>query len=511
MKLGTLAPVISIFFSAHIFAWHLYPSRKPIHISAAPYLKLRPDSNLNFDNTVIDQQIDLFINSVFENTYKSIESLNPDSAVHADCIKNALNSLLPRCLGLEASFTLTDDERRQYSIALSVCQFKATFMEYPSVCDNSLDKDSRPCVQKLHLNSQWWTTFNGYYQSVGSLCLEQKNSFQRDKILSLYQDMTTVQENLLHSVKTAHAELHKQNGEVSHTLELLKRLKEELAESAKKASVEMEGALTKMSTDASTAMEVELHGVVDTMSTVLLKKVGELLHVVEQSLEVSNKNILTLVNEVAFKLDLEMDSFKTGMTAILDGVDNQMSSIVQEAKHIEDTHQHINILQLELETQIETSIDLMQSSFSSIIGNLTEQAQNLTLTLSQLSLSSILTPFWNLSHFSPKVVLLCLLATGLITGIRFRTWCSVLLVIGLGISSNKMSSPSEVLHSYFVASSTVKEMKVIAIITMLVAFFFLVYKSISGRPESKNHIHITQARLSRNERLTEVYRILNSQ
>lgn len=515
------------------FGWFsMLQSEKVQHISAA---HVSPSPNHAMDGTwskqgaedpLVEEQIENFIHSVFKRAHMDIEAQGSEASGHADCIRIALRDLVPKCLGLEdfssgsdkaaMAFTLLDEERRKYSIALSVCQFKAAYMEYPSICDNPLavDTDNRQCLRKLHANPQWWTTFNGYYQSVGSLCLEQTNAFQRDRILSVYEDMTRVQEGLTHSVMDAYGELKRQNEEVRNTLELLTRLKQEMAMGMQDAKVDMSNGLAQLSNEAGIIIEQKVLDAMNGLTTIFMDGAGDLIGALEVHSKSSSQTLTDLVDDVTFKLSLGVSNLHADMDLLLENVSDRMGGVVMSAELITNSQRNLNNLQAQLGLHIEQSIDLVEASLVPTLANLTEQVQNVSLALSELSFDSLFPlVFSGTTALSSKGILLVIACTAAF--LNRRLGVILLLIYASGMWLTYFSSFQATVASIYMDIIPSDFKFSWPVIVSFVSSTLLVILWLAAKASGSRKAYRTKAdkhnRREQNERLVKVYKTLSSQ
>lgn len=370
----------AIFFTvvhASLLSW-LSPSKNSANLETLPRsaltdiqrhndTPLRHTRQRKIDQAIFEHQIESFIATVFADAHAEISALAPDSAKHADCIREALQDLLPKCLGFTEekqqplAFTLSDEERRKYSIALSVCQFKAAYMEFPTVCDvpmhTTTSSDStKLCLIKLHANPQWWTTFNGYYQSVGSLCLEQANSFQSDRILSLYQDMTTMQEGLLRHVQVAVAELMKQHQDVSNTADLVAQVRTDVEAQVQSVQAQISNVLAVVAKDAADHLEIEFNHLVTSLTGSVMNVVTDLVINVQESSKKSSESLAIAVDGLTMKIGNEIVQFQHELETTLVDIGDQFGHLVSSADELTQSHHDLKDLQENLGKQIGSSI-----------------------------------------------------------------------------------------------------------------------------------------------------------
>ncbi|QLG74729.1 hypothetical protein HG535_0H00540 [Zygotorulaspora mrakii] len=112
------------------------------------------------------------------------------------CAKNALEEFLPLCLtyGLES----TDSTLRvETAVKLSLCEFKDSGLEsIPASCEYRTSESMMDCMIELESSSQWWTTYSGNYQRLSSICYENSLPYEKEQILRLFLNITSVYEKL---------------------------------------------------------------------------------------------------------------------------------------------------------------------------------------------------------------------------------------------------------------------------------------------------------------------------
>lgn len=119
--------------------------------------------------------------------------------VSNSCIKDALSPILDQCLkkGMnEIDLKL----RSQTAAKLSICEFEVANIEYPIECRSSYNSDHveaeqeagymEICIIAMERKSQWWTSYSGYYRSVGEICYQESLPFEKESILNMFFDIT---------------------------------------------------------------------------------------------------------------------------------------------------------------------------------------------------------------------------------------------------------------------------------------------------------------------------------
>ena len=239
-------------------------------------------------------------------------------------------------------------------------------MEYPAVCDGvstasassiSSNKDEiKQCLLNLQVNSQWWTTFNGYYQTVGSLCLEQSNTFHRDRILGVYEDMTSVQEVLLRNVQTAYSELSKQQAVVNNTLDILDLLRRDLEVHVRDVKYEINDMMRKMSSSAADHFEADLQALLDNLTGALLDKVSQVERQVEQSSLMVSQNLVNLVDTLTSAVGAGIVEMQQEVGLVLGQVEDRITTMRASTDELTDSHNDLKDLQYLLGLEISSSI-----------------------------------------------------------------------------------------------------------------------------------------------------------
>ncbi|KAA8915645.1 hypothetical protein TRICI_002226 [Trichomonascus ciferrii] len=143
------------------------------------------------------------LEKIFDASDRSLALLGPKSS----CIKEAVQELLPEC----ETGDLDVDQRVAYAIRLSICEFDASDVKYPSICHKEI---TIRCAQVLETRAQWWTTYSGYYQSIGQICFQYQKEHETERVLQLYRNINSVESQLY-----------------SHLVDALARLDLELAHS----------------------------------------------------------------------------------------------------------------------------------------------------------------------------------------------------------------------------------------------------------------------------------------
>lgn len=134
--------------------------------------------------------------SVAGTVERSLASLKPRSS----CGREVIQSALPHCKSITSS-----QDRVLIAINLSLCEFSAAGIDYPSVCADAAKW--RICASELEAKAQWWTTFSGNYREIGQICLEHQQDSVIESFIELHENLSHVHtalgrelEALLHEV-----------------------------------------------------------------------------------------------------------------------------------------------------------------------------------------------------------------------------------------------------------------------------------------------------------------------
>ncbi|EGW30309.1 uncharacterized protein SPAPADRAFT_143688, partial [Spathaspora passalidarum NRRL Y-27907] len=106
----------------------------------------------------------------------------------SDCAQQALKELIPQCInqGIES---ITNAQQKSIALQLSICQFEDSGVIYPSQCRGD-NLDIEQCILSLERRARYWTTYSGYYQDIKNICHQISLPFEKDQILSIYENIT---------------------------------------------------------------------------------------------------------------------------------------------------------------------------------------------------------------------------------------------------------------------------------------------------------------------------------
>ncbi|EMG45756.1 KAR5 Nuclear fusion protein KAR5 [Candida maltosa Xu316] len=113
-----------------------------------------------------------------------------------DCSKKAIQQIIPQCMqGIEA---ITPSQQKAVAIELSICEFENVNIPFPRECKTKNDDDDFDlCLLLLEKSPQYWTTFSGYYREIKNICHQISVPFEKDQILSVYENITELYKVLM--------------------------------------------------------------------------------------------------------------------------------------------------------------------------------------------------------------------------------------------------------------------------------------------------------------------------
>jgi hypothetical protein len=118
-----------------------------------------------------------------------------------NCAREAIKDLLPNC-----DLLANEKKRLEYAVKLSICELRTAAVSYPRSCDETYHNVNRfpnECTADLETRPQWWTTFSGNYRLVGQICLEFRGDSDKDELVSLYSNITDIQQILFGKLSEA--------------------------------------------------------------------------------------------------------------------------------------------------------------------------------------------------------------------------------------------------------------------------------------------------------------------
>ena len=112
-----------------------------------------------------------------------------------ECTTKALEQLLPVCIESGVEHVSTD-LRRLVAVKLAICEFKNSNILFPSSCHN-LPLNIDFCILDLEKSPQFWTSFSGYYRDIDTICFQASVPYQKDHILQLYYNISSIHEQMV--------------------------------------------------------------------------------------------------------------------------------------------------------------------------------------------------------------------------------------------------------------------------------------------------------------------------
>jgi len=108
------------------------------------------------------------------------------------CYRQAATSLIHHCKTLPTD--LPDHDRLHFAIKLTLCELDLIHQSPPPCLDQGTWKQ---CVKQLSTKETWWTSFSGNLREVTNVCFLSRQEIEKDQLLELHLNLTSVQEKLL--------------------------------------------------------------------------------------------------------------------------------------------------------------------------------------------------------------------------------------------------------------------------------------------------------------------------
>ncbi|KAK7207955.1 Tht1-like nuclear fusion protein-domain-containing protein [Myxozyma melibiosi] len=130
------------------------------------------------------------------------------------CFRDMLSSILPMC------GTISTEERVVVSIKLTLCELSAAHVSRPLSCsgDMTASKEQRACMKEMKASPQLWTSFSGNFREIATICLAEKANYEKEEFIRLHQNITAIQAQLLHILKSQMADIYSEAKNVPDAL-----------------------------------------------------------------------------------------------------------------------------------------------------------------------------------------------------------------------------------------------------------------------------------------------------
>ncbi|VVT57652.1 uncharacterized protein SAPINGB_P005802 [Magnusiomyces paraingens] len=220
--------VLPIF--AHCFSFSFFERADSAHSSSLQVDDLL--SELDSDDFFLKgekytQDVGLIVSTLVNSSNALLASLSTPSSVA--CVTSLVDSLYPRCWDdRNTQQNLLDEERRYYAISLSICQWRVSYVPYPEQCliydpvkvsnDIQNEQHVQKCLNALQESVTLWTTYNGYYQAIGTICTEVAPEIRLKKLLKTYSKITTVQHKMAGELLSLVSKLHLDSENIRETV-----------------------------------------------------------------------------------------------------------------------------------------------------------------------------------------------------------------------------------------------------------------------------------------------------
>lgn len=308
-----------------------------------------------------------FNSSIFDTSRNLVAALQPKT----NCARTALTLIVQDCSELSSS---NEDTTLRVSLAigLAVCEFKASHVVYPSVCDDVEDtKAASTCTSQLISSPQWWTTYHGCYNSVKQICHMEEASRECERALRTHSQIIDMQEKL-----------HDKMGEYYDFVGVVSGKKDQVLEFWNDTFVFMSETLGAMRS-ASVSLNREYKenfAQAEEQFLVLSKnleearnKVEELGWVAQGAIQALSKSTLDEQAVVAKKLRYDADDFHNHMVTVQEDTAERLEVQMAQSlakmvvssdqllfEHVSEVSSKLTLLMTSLETAQKRNMDMQE-------------------------------------------------------------------------------------------------------------------------------------------------------
>ncbi|KAG7195707.1 karyogamy protein [Scheffersomyces spartinae] len=246
----------------------------------------------------------------------------------SDCVKKALEILYPNCIdGVDG---VSPGIKRNVAIELSKCEWIASGVAYPSTC--LLSDNYETCVLDIHSSDQLWTTYSGNFRRTASYCYEFLVPMEKDQILQLYENITKIYTTFHGSIKNRNDEIHTMNDHISHQLQDLLDIVNQILdqwgdifETSESYLVQLEevlntsievglDSLSKAQDNARSEMDLMIELIVSSINSAVNSTVVDVIESLQQLESQSKDTCLTIQKdsrEMMYEFSIELDGILT--------------------------------------------------------------------------------------------------------------------------------------------------------------------------------------------------------
>lgn len=288
------------------------------------------------------------------------------------CVKSALSPILPKCL---KNADLDPVLRSITAAKLAVCEFEVARIEYPKECQSHpgffFGKDSVDyvhCIKSMESRSQWWTSYSGYYRSIGDICHQQALPYEKDEIWNVFLDVTEHYDHILSSLHEYVATSQKFKEETVDSFGNVRKFMEEVHSDAEAQRDEF-----KMMWDHIHAQMTKISSMSVNVTSVAL-----------QHSDTLEKNMLSLMDSLDSEFSQQLDFLRLKFVTDLEERDMLMSQSL-ESTRLDLHNMHLltlktSVIHAELNENLQDSTGYAKALNDSLNG-LDEHVGELTLEI----------------------------------------------------------------------------------------------------------------------------------
>lgn len=326
------------------------------------------------------------------------------------CVKAAIMPILSKCL--KTPLNEMDPKIRAMTAAkLSVCEFEVANVEYPLECRSRgrvlatvMDPtEYSACVMALEKKSQWWTTYSGYYRSIGELCHQESLPYEKDEIWSMFLGVTSYYSEVFDSLHDC--------------VEVSRRLKRESEESLAQlrrfmAQVERECGESKHQ------LQTMWSHVTSQMS-----KMGEMsanvTALARQSSEAVESNLVSFFEDIDLEFSRQLDLLRLRFVTDLEERDMLMAQSLEETSNgLQRLYSQL-LRTVDVHRELDASLEGASRSAHHLNGSLSKMDHHVDdLTAGMVEAKELMVDITDLLETSPVLRAVLYLSSGLTTSLQ---------------------------------------------------------------------------------------------
>lgn len=324
-------------------------------------------------------------------SFESARQFDLIKTERSDCAQQAVSEIMPFCI---AGNTLTPSMRRSLAIELSICEFELAGIVYPSICKSiGSDDEEAICIMELEASPQFWTTFSGYYRDVRTICYEESLPYEKEQVINLFSNITTIYETFYTEMKQSRAYSEEAQSQLQARFEDMVSIFNTMVDELYVYHQEMNEDFKEFSANVGLILDTALHVISDTASSYTddLQVIGAHLNFFAAEMEqvaktVSNIDLRHFQDQIIDSYAVLSDKSRQFLDELTFGMD--LATLVSQIN--QQLAQEINA-ELTLTSSMVSNLNI-----SSLLENITEYL-NKELETTLLESQVIMDTFLNVS------------------------------------------------------------------------------------------------------------------